>query len=81
MKKYQRLKESVDEKILLIKLITNDGKIVNKKGYAEEGIGIFDNEGNEYIGGYTSDGELYASNVDEHDYVLNFDGDKTKYKI
>lgn len=80
MKRYKRKFEE-DGKILLIKLITNDGKIVNKKGYAEEGIGIFDNEGNEYIGGYTSDGELYASNVDEHDYVLNFDGKKTKYKI
>lgn len=78
MKKYKRFNE---EKILLSKLITNEGKIINKKGYAIEGIGIFDNEGNEYIGGYTYRGELYASNVDEYNYVLNFNGKKTKFKI
>jgi hypothetical protein len=78
MKKYKRFNE---EKILLSKLITNEGKIINKKGYAIEGIGIFDNEGNEYIAGYTSKQELYASNVDENNFVLNFDNKKTKFKI
>jgi hypothetical protein len=80
MKRYVR-KFKENEKTILVKLITNEGKVINKKGYAEEGVGIFDNDGEEYIGGYTSKNELYASNVDEHDYVLNFDGKKTKYKI
>lgn len=80
MKRYKSQFEE-DSKIMLKNLLDNKGKIINKKGYAIEGIGIFDNEGKEYIAGYDKYKVLYASNVDENNYVLDFEGNRINLKI
>ena len=36
----------------LEKLIKNDGTVIDRYGYAEEGVGIFDDDGNRYPAGY-----------------------------
>lgn len=74
--KYLKLFEEYSEngRELLIRLITDDGEIINKEGYAEEGIGIFGDDGKEYPAGLNKDGELFASQVDTDDKVLRLDG-------
>jgi hypothetical protein len=79
----QNMKEDIwdngDEEMVL--LINNDGEEVNKKGVAKEGVGIFDNEGNEYPIGVNKNGTLFASvvlrdgigKVGEEGTVPNFD--------
>ena len=68
-------------RVQLIKLINNEGEIIDKKGWAEEIRGIYDEEGEEYIAGYDENGELYACNVDTDNTVLNFDWERTQYKL
>lgn len=60
----------------LEKLIENDGTIVERYGYAEEGVGIFDDDGNPYPAGMDADGNVYACGVDSDNTVVNFNGDR-----
>ena len=69
------------DRVKMVKLINNEGEILDKEGYSVEGAGIFDLEGEEYIAGYTEDGEMHASVVDVDDTVLNLDGERTQYKL
>lgn len=69
------------DRVKMVKLINNEGEIIEKEGYSVEGSGIFDLEGEEYIAGYTEDGEMHASNVDVDDTVLNLDWERTQYKL
>ena len=77
-KKAGWMKVSQEYKHPIAKLINNDGVLLNKEGYAIEGSGIFDEDGKEYIAGIDKNGELYVSNVDEHNYVLDFQGNSLK---
>jgi len=70
-----------DERVKMVRLINNEGEILDKEGYSVEGGGIFDEEAEEYIAGYTEDGEMHASVVDWDDTVLNFEGERTQYKL
>lgn len=70
-----------EDRAILVKLINNEGEILDKEGYAVEGGGIFDEEGEEYIAGYDERGEMYASVVDSDDTVLNLEGERTRYKL
>ena len=60
----------------LEKLIKNDGTVIDCYGYAEEGVGIFDDDGNRYPAGYASDGMLFACEVDGDGTILNTYGDR-----
>lgn len=65
----------------LTRLIDSNHNIIETPGKAIEGAGIFDLDDNEYIAGYDKDGVLFADWVDSDDTVLDFDGNRTKYKI
>jgi len=70
------------EKCRLIKLITNNGEIVEKEGYAIPIAGIVDDNGNNaYIAGIDENGIIYACCVDTDNTVLNFDGERTRFKV
>lgn len=56
--------------INLSRLITYDGQVVEKPGYAEEGVGIYDDEHNYYAGGFDENGKLYADTVDEQNRLV-----------
>lgn len=60
----------------LTKLIKNDGTVVERYGYADEGRGIFDDDGNNYPAGYASDGMIFACEVDGDGTIINLDGDR-----
>ena len=60
----------VDE---LVAVITNDGEVLNKRGFVEEGVGIFDSDGNEYPAGIDKKGIIYGSKVGVNDEILTLD--------
>ena len=64
---------SLNEKIHLFCLFDNQGTLIDKNGYVEEGVGIFDEEGNEYPAGYSVDRKLYASKIGPDGEVLSLD--------
>ena len=50
------------EDIYLVKLIDNDGNVLDKNGHAEEGVGVFDTEGyDNYMGGVSEDNTLVVN--------------------
>lgn len=60
----------------LIKLIDNNGVVVNRAGKAIEGIGIFDEDGSEdYMAGVADDNTLYV-NISTEYGALNNDGEE-----
>lgn len=73
LKKFSELHEAAIDAIKIITVITDDGKLIKKEGYAEEGVGIFDYEGIEYPAGIDFKGRLHAKNTDG-DKVLSLDG-------
>lgn len=75
-------KDIMSRDVRLVALIDGDtGRVVRKRGRATEGIGIFDNSGEEYAGGFTADGEVYGSEVGVDDTIILFSGRKSAYKI
>lgn len=79
----EMVRETDDEykKLLLIKLITNNSEVIEKNGYAIIGGGIYDDAGNEYIGGIDNVGTIYGGTVDSDNTILNFDGERTEFKV
>ena len=58
----------------MVALVTPDGSLVNKKGKAIEGSGIYDLDFMEYPAGITEEGVLYVDSLDENDNVI-WDGE------
>jgi hypothetical protein len=75
MNKHKELYEKASDAVHMIALITDDGKRLKLDGYAEEGIGIFDYDGNEYPAGISENGEIYGSQVDNKDNIFCLDGE------
>jgi len=70
------------EDIKLIKLLTPSLEIIIKDGKAVEGLGIYDcNGSDEYIAGWDENNNLFANEVDEDNYVLDLDGNRTQYQL
>lgn len=57
--------------VTMVKLIDDNGKMIDKEGWAEEGIGVFDDKGNEYAGGFDKNGLCFGSMIDTDDTVLS----------
>jgi len=72
------------EDIYLVKLIDNDGNVLDKNGHAEEGVGVFDTEGyDNYMGGVSEDNTLVVNQEiakKEGTFALNFNGDAFNFK-
>ncbi len=60
----------------LIRLVDDNGNVVTKNGYYDYGVGIFDNEGNEYPAGYDEAGVLFGSQIDDDNTVINSKGNR-----
>ena len=79
--KYLKSYETFENKLLflddaaerLIKLITDNGDVIDKNGRADEGIGIIDDDGYyiDYIAGVDKDGLIHANSVNMYNYVFN----------
>lgn len=76
--------ESIHAKVELVKLIDNNGNVLDKNGYAKEGIGIFDTEGyDNYMAGVAEDNRIVVNqeiSKKEGTYALNFNGDTFNFK-
>ncbi len=60
----------------LVAIITDQGRVVKRKGEAVEGAGIIDCFHNWHPAGLDANGNIYASNSDDKDNVLTMDGSK-----
>lgn len=73
----------MEDTIALKKLIDNDGNVIDKKGTALFGWGIFDDEDNEYPAGIGEDNLIYASQVsyvNSEDVIINNNNEFIKCK-
>lgn len=64
------------EEVRMVKLIDNNGVVVDKPGKAIEGWGIFDDEGNEYMAGVSDEDNTIYVSVATTDGTLNNEGDE-----
>lgn len=77
MKDYQKyLNEAMERKIAMASFLLDDGTVKDGDGWTEEGIGIFDNEGNEYSAGWDAEGNAYVSSLDSDNTLLGMDGER-----
>ena len=65
----------------LVALIDERGKVVKRRGEAVEGVGIFDDRGNEYAGGFDRDGMAWGSVVDVDNTIELFNGKRSDFKV
>jgi len=68
--------EGSKDRVELIAFLGDDGTVIPGQGWTEEGIGIFDDEGNEYSGGWSKDGQSYVDSLDSDNTVLDNNGDR-----
>ena len=73
--KIKRFNESAKDAVQLVILIKDDGEKFRSEGYAEEGVGIFDYDGNEYPAGVDVQGNVHASISDDEGNVYASDGE------
>ena len=68
------------DKIGLVRLIDDEGKLIKENGIAIVGRGIYKNEKDTkgFPAGLNSEGELIACTVDENDNPLNLYGEPLK---
>ena len=72
--KIRKFNESAEDATQLVILIKDNGERVKDEGYAEEGVGIFDYNGNEYPAGIDVQGNLHASQSDNEGNIYASDG-------
>jgi len=75
LKTFKELYEAASDAVQMVILITDDGKQIKREGYAEEGVGIFDYDGNQYPAAIGFNGEVYGAQVDSDDNIITLDGD------
>ncbi len=73
IKKFHELNEAAEDAVQMVTLITDDGERIEKEGYAEEGVGIFDYDGKQYPAAIGFNGEVYGAQVVKDD-ILKLDG-------
>jgi len=65
----------------LVRVVDENHDVLDVAASAQEGVGIFGDDGTEYIAGWDAGGSLYASQVDGDDTVLDFDGCRTGFRL
>ena len=72
----------VRSKIKLVRLLSNDGKILFKNGLLDFSKGIHDEQGKSYPAGFDSKGNAYGESGDpKTGQILFEDGTETGYNI
>ena len=69
------------KKIKLVRLLSNDGVILEKAGYVDFPGGVRDEDGNMYPAGFESDGTVHGNLGDENGNILFAGGASTGYNI
>ncbi len=73
-KKYKRVK--------LIKLLTNNGELLDQDGWSDFVNGVYDDTGNIYAAGFEEDGTVHGTDGDsETGQILHDDESDTGYNI
>lgn len=74
--------EQVPNKIRLVKLLSEDGKILEREGWMDFTSGVHDEDGNIYPAGFEDDGTVYGIYGDSNTGSILFkDGRKTGYNL
>jgi hypothetical protein len=70
------------KRIKLVKLLTDDGKIISKTGWVDFTSGVYDDEGKIYAAGFDETGTVHGTSGNaETGEILYEDGSSTGYNI
>ena len=74
--------EQVPNKIKLVKLLSEDGKILEREGWMDFTSGVHDDDGSIYPAGFGEDGAAYGTQGDSNTGSILFkDGSETGYNL
>jgi len=74
--------EQVSNKTRLVKLLSEDGKILEREGWMDFTSGVHDDDGNIYPAGFEEDGTVYGTQGDSNTgSILYKDGSETGYNL
>lgn len=75
-------KSKTESKMKLVRLLSQDGKLLYKTGWVDFSDGVYDELGNSYPAGFESDGTAHGTSGDvETGKILFEDGSDTGYNI
>lgn len=70
--------QSHEDKIPIVLFLLDNGTTKKGNGWTKEGVGIFDENGNQYPAGWDNEGNAYVAELDTDNTIIGNNGNKIK---
>jgi len=75
-KKYLQEQLENSERIPIVLFLLDNGTVKKGNGWTKEGVGIFDDDGNQYSAGWDNERNAYVSELDYDNTIIGNNGER-----